>query len=52
MVFMPNIIFTNHAITYTNIMGDELHLKLLVFYMFIKLIINQELHTLKTLELN
>ena len=26
MVCMPNIIFTNHAITYTNIMGDELHL--------------------------
>ena len=30
---MPNITFTNHAITYTNIMGDKLHMKLLVFYL-------------------
>ena len=34
-----------------NIMGDELHSQSLVFFMFIKLIIGQELHPLKTLEL-
>ena len=45
---MPNIA-TNHAVTHTNIRGDELHLKLLVFDTFIKLIISRELHTLKTL---
>ena len=49
VVFMPNIT-TNHAVTHTNIMGDELHLKSLVFEIFIKLIISRELHTLKTLK--
>ena len=39
VVFMPNITI-NHAVTHTNIMGDELHLKSLVFDMFIKLIIS------------
>ena len=46
---MPNIT-TNHAVTHTNIMGDELCLKSLVFDIFIKLIISRELHTLKTLK--
>ena len=46
---MPNIT-TNHAVTHTHIMGDELHLKSLVFDIFIKLIISRELHTLKTLK--
>ena len=40
---MPNITI-NHAVTHTNIMGDELHLKSLVFDMFIKLI-NYQLRT-------
>ena len=45
---MPNI--TNHAVTHTNIMGDELHLKSLVFDTFIKLITSWDLHMLKTLK--
>ena len=46
---MPNITI-NHAVTHTNIMGDELHLKSLVFDMFIKLIISWELHMPKNFE--